>query len=121
MVGLITRWLLTALSLIITAKIVPGIHLRDTMTLFVAALALGLVNAIVRPLLIFFTLPLTLLTLGLFILVINALSFWLAAWFVPGFGVDGFAAAFFGALLMSILSTLFSWLVKPGERKAREG
>lgn len=117
MVGLITRWLLTALALIITAKIVPGIHLRDTVTLFVAALVLGLVNAIVRPLLIFFTLPLTLLTLGLFILVINALSFWIAAYFVPGFEVDGFMPAFLGALLMSVLSTIFNWVVKPGEKK----
>ncbi len=120
MIGLITRWLLTALALIITAKIIPGIHLRDTATLFIAALVLGLVNAIVRPLLILFTLPLTLLTLGLFILVINAVSFGIAAYFVPGFDVDGFMPAFLGALLMSVLSTIFSWVVKPGEKKKKD-
>ncbi|MGH7725528.1 MAG: phage holin family protein [Candidatus Eiseniibacteriota bacterium] len=120
MLGLITRWLLTALALIITAKLVPGIHLRDTTTLFIAALVLGLVNAIVRPILIFFTLPLTLVTLGLFILVINALSFGIAAYFVPGFDVDGFVPAFVGALLMSILSTIFNWIIKPGERKKED-
>jgi putative membrane protein len=120
MIGLITRWLLTALSLIITARIVPGITIADTKTLFVAALVLGLANAIARPILIFFTLPLTLITLGFFILVINAILFWLAASIVPGFDVAGFVPAFVGALLVSILSTIFSWLVKAGEKKRED-
>ena len=120
MFGLITRWLLTALALIITAKIVPGIHFDNTMALFIAALVLGLVNAIVRPILIFFTLPLTLLTLGLFILVINAAAFGLAAYFVPGFDVNGFMPAFLGALLVSILSTIFSWIVRAGDKKRED-
>ena len=120
MLGLITRWLLTALALIITAKIVPGIHLADTQTLFIAALVLGLVNAIVRPLLIFFTLPLTFLTLGLFILVINMATFALAAYFVKGFELSGWVPAFFGSLLVSLLSTLFSAFIKPGEKKKHD-
>jgi putative membrane protein len=120
MFGLITRWLLTALALIITARIVPGIHIDNTMTLFIAALVLGLVNAIVRPLLILFTLPLTVITLGLFILVINALMFLLAAFFVPGFQVDGFLPAFLGALVVSILSTIFSWIVSIGDKKKED-
>ena len=117
MLGLITRWLLTALALIITAKLVPGIHIADTATLFFAALALGLVNAIVRPLLILFTLPLTFLTLGLFILVINMATFALAAYFVPGFDLDGWMPALIGSLLVSLLSTVFSAFIKPGEKK----
>ena len=117
MFGLITRWLLTALALIITAKIVPGIHIANTGTLFIAALVLGLVNAIARPILLLFTLPLTILTLGLFILVINAAMFALAAFFVPGFEVAGFMPAFLGAILVSILSTIFSWIVKAGDKK----
>lgn len=120
MFGLITRWLLTALALIITAKIVPGIHIANTGTLFIAALVLGLVNAIVRPILIFFTLPLTLLTLGLFILIINAAMFALAAYFVPGFDVSGFMPAFLGALLVTILSTVFNMIVRVGDKKKED-
>ncbi len=117
MVGLITRWLLTALAHILTAKIVPGIHIKDITTLFLASLVLGLLNAIVRPLLIFFTLPLTIVTLGLFILVINGFTFWLAAHFVPGFQVEGFLPALLGAIVVSLLSWVFSIFIKAGERK----
>jgi len=117
MFGLITRWLLTALSLILTAKIVPGIHIDNISTLFIAALVLGLINAIVRPLLIFFTLPLTIVTLGLFILLINGFTFWLAARFVPGFNVDGFLPAVLGAIVVSFLSFVFSSFVKMGEKR----
>ena len=118
--GLITRWLLTALALIITAKIVPGIEFSNTMTLFIAALVLGLVNAIVRPILVLLTLPLTILTLGLFILIVNAAAFALTALFVPGFHVASFMSAFLGALLVSILSTVFSWIVKAGDKKRED-
>jgi putative membrane protein len=117
MFGLITRWLLTALSLIITARIVPGIHINDITTLFVAALVLGLLNAIIRPILIFFTLPLTIVTLGLFILVVNGFTFWLAARFVPGFQVDGFLPAVLGAVVVSLLSFVFSSFIKMGEKR----
>ena len=120
MIGLITRWLLTALALIITAKIVPGIEFSNTMTLFIAALVLGLVNAIVRPILVLLTLPLTILTLGLFILIVNAAAFALTALFVPGFHVASFMSAFLGALLVSILSTVFSWIVKAGDKKRED-
>ena len=116
MFGLITRWLLTALSLILATKIVPGIHIASISTLFIAALALGLINAIIRPLLIFFTLPLTIVTLGLFILLINGFTFWLAARFVPGFTVDGFWPAMFGAIVVSFLSWVFSSFIKMGEK-----
>jgi putative membrane protein len=80
----------------------------------VAALALGLVNAIVRPVLILLTLPVTVVTLGLFILVLNGLLFWLVGSFVEGFVVQGFWAGFFGAILFSIVSWLLSALVLKG-------
>ena len=118
MIGLITRWLLTALALILTTKIVPGIQVANITTLFVASLVLGLLNAIVRPILIFFTLPLTIVTLGLFILIINGFTFWLAAHFVPGFHVNNFLAALLGAIVVSLLSFLFSFFIKTGEKLA---
>jgi len=115
MLGLLLRWVLSALALVLTTKIVPGIMLSSLTTLFIAALVLGLVNSIVRPILIFFTLPLTFVTLGLFLLVVNAVTFGLAAWLVPGFTVSGFWAALFGSIVMSLISTVLSMLIKVGD------
>jgi putative membrane protein len=75
MLSFFLRWLITAVSLLITAQIVPGIEIKNFTVALIAAVALGLINAIIRPLLILFTLPLTILTLGLFIFVVNAISF----------------------------------------------
>jgi len=111
-VAFITRWLLSALGLALTAWLVPGIEVHNGTTLFIAALVLGLLNAIVKPLLILFTLPLTILTLGLFLLVINAILFLLAAHLVPGFEVHGFWPAFWGALVLSLISLVLSPLGK---------
>jgi putative membrane protein len=88
----------------LATEIVPGIHAGSTVTVVVAALVLGLINAIVRPVLLVLTLPLTLVTLGLFLFVLNALCLWLTSAIVPGFEVRGFWAAFFGALIVSALS-----------------
>jgi len=120
MLGILIRWALSALALVLTTKIVPGIAVSGFGTLFIAALVLGLVNAIVRPVLIFFTLPLTLLTLGLFLLVVNAITFGLAAWLVPGFQVSGFGAALFGSIVMSILGFVFSMFIKVGDAKKED-
>ena len=117
MFGLITRWLLTALSLILTANMNIGIHFDNVTALFIAALVLGLLNAIVRPILIFFTLPLTIVTLGLFILLINGFTLWLAAHFVRGFHVSGFWPAVLCAVVVSFLSFVFSSFVKMGEKR----
>jgi putative membrane protein len=117
MIGLLIRWVLSALALVLTARLVPGITVVDATALFIAALVLGLVNAIVRPILIFFTLPLTIVTLGLFLFVINAITFGLAAYLVPGFNVAGFGPALLGSIVMSILSFLFSSFVKAGDAK----
>jgi putative membrane protein len=117
MLGLLIRWALSALALVLTTKIVPGIAVDSFGTLLIAALVLGLVNAIVRPILILFTLPLTFLTLGLFLLVVNAITFGLAAWFVPGFGVSGFWAALFGSIVMSLIASVLSMFIKVGDAK----
>ncbi len=100
----VVHWLTVALSLWVATEVVPGIRVRSFAVLAVSALVLGLINACVRPLLVLLTLPITLVTLGLFYLVINGLSFGLAAWLVPGFTVDGLGPATLGALVVSVLS-----------------
>ena len=119
MLGMLIRWMLSALALVLTSKIVPGIAFNDMTALLIAAIVLGLVNAIVRPILVFFTLPITLLTLGLFLLVVNAITFGLAAWLVPGFSVNGFMPALLGSIVMAILSYLFSMFIHVGEEKKK--
>jgi len=117
MLGLIVRWLLSALALFLTAKLVPGIYVSDATALFIAVLVLGLLNAILRPLVNMFTGCLQILTLGLLTLVINAAFFGLAASLVPGFEVRGFWPAFWGAIVMSILSFIFSMFVRLDDKK----
>ena len=97
-------WLLTAVSLFITAYIVPGIVVSGFTAAAVAAVILGLVNAFVKPILVIFTLPLTILTLGLFLLVVNAISLGLVGYFTPGFDVNGFLPAIIGSIVLSIVS-----------------
>ena len=100
--GFITRVLITALGLWLAASVVPGIGVGGWKSLLVAALVLGIVNAIVRPILIILTLPITFFTLGLFLLVVNGLSFAFAAALVPGFHVAGLASAILGALVVTV-------------------
>lgn len=102
---LLTIWLLNALALIAVANFVPGIHVDGFTAALVAAFLLGLVNALIRPLLLLLTLPVTLVTLGLFVFVINGLLFWLVGSVLRGFMVDSFWHGILGALLYS----LFSW------------
>ena len=107
-------WLVNALALIAVAYLMPSITVASFTSALIAALILGLVNAIIKPLLILLTLPVTVVTLGLFIFVINGLLFWLVGSFVPGFIVQGFWAGFIGAILFSIVSWLLSALVLKG-------
>jgi putative membrane protein len=102
--GFLFRVLVNALAIWLATEIVPGIEAPGVTTVVVAALVLGLVNAIVRPVLLVLTLPLTLVTLGLFLFVLNALCLWLTSVVVPGFVVRGFWPAFGGALIVSALS-----------------
>ena len=108
---LLLVWILNAVALLAVAYLFPGVQIQDWKAAAVAALVLGLVNALIKPILVILTLPVTILTLGLFLLVINALLFWAVASFVDGFNVGGFGAAFVGALLYSVISWLLSLLI----------
>src|SRR5204863_1436674 len=107
----LARLVLNGLAIIIAAWLLPGIHLTSTAAALVAGVILGFVNAIIRPVLFFLTLPLTLLTLGLFLFVLNAICFELTAWLVPGFSIDGFRWALIGALVVSIVSWILDALI----------
>jgi len=104
-------WLINALALLVLPYVVPSVRVDSFLTALVAALLLGLVNTLIRPLLVLLTLPVTLVTLGLFVFVINALLFWFVASFVQGFSVGGFGSAFFGAIVYAIISWAASHLV----------
>jgi len=102
----IVRVLVTALALLLAAYIIPGISVTMGAPLLVAALALGIVNAVVRPVLVLITLPLSILTLGLFIFVVNGFLFWFVAQYIDGFQVAGFWSALFGSIIVSIVSSV---------------
>ncbi|MFO7324659.1 MAG: phage holin family protein [Pseudomonadota bacterium] len=104
----LVRLLVNALGLWLAATIVPGIHIDGTGTLILAALVMGIVNALVKPLAVVLTLPITIVTLGIFLLVVNAAMFALVAWILPGFSVSGFWAALFGWLIVSVVSCVAS-------------
>ena len=109
-VFLILHWILAAAILMLVAAIVPGVVVEDLSIAILAALILGVVNAFIKPVFALLTLPITLLTLGLFAFVINALMFMLAAWLVPGFEVAGFLPALLGSLLLSVANGLLNML-----------
>jgi putative membrane protein len=106
------HWLIIALALWVTAYILPGVHIESNQALAIAAIVLGLLNALVRPILTLLTLPITILTLGLFYLLVNGFTFLLASKVVPGFGVSGFWWAVLGALVVSIVSAFVGSFVK---------
>ncbi len=100
----LTHWITIAFALFVCTWVLPGVHLDSLPALLVAALVLGFVNAVVRPILFVLTLPITVFTLGLFYLIVNGLAFWLATALVPGFRVDSLGWAILGALVVSIVS-----------------
>src|SRR5258708_29197616 len=110
------RLILNAVAIIVAAYLIPGISVASPGAALVAALALAIVNAIVRPVLLLLTLPLTILTLRLFIFVVNAICLALVAWLVPGFGVSGFGSALVGAPVISLVSWLLSSLLIDKDR-----
>ena len=109
----ILRWFATSLAVLAASYVIPGIVLSDFGAGIIAALLLGLVNAVLRPLLVILTLPLTILTFGLFLLVVNALLLSLVAYFVDGFFVTNFWAALIGTIFISIVSGIINSLIKP--------
>jgi len=113
MLGFLVRAALVALGLWLASVWVAGVYIDSPSTLILAGLLLGIVNSIVRPIAIVLTLPMTILTLGLFLLVINAGMVAMVAWVLPGMHVAGFWAAFWAAVLVSVVSMLGSWFVGP--------
>ncbi len=101
---LLLRWLLNTLALFVVANVVPNFYYRDWTALAIAALFLGLLNAIVRPILVILTFPLTVVTPGLFLLILNALMLELTAGIVPGFDINGFGWAILGAIVLTLVS-----------------
>jgi putative membrane protein len=102
------RWLATTAAVYITTKLIPGIHADSTGALLGAALLLGIINAFVRPILLLLSIPFILLTMGVFILIINALLLSFVSWAIPPFHVEGFWNAFFGAIVISLVSWILS-------------
>lgn len=109
--GFLVRVLVNAFAIYLIARIVPGITVASVWTALGAGLVLGLINAVVRPILVVLTLPVTLVTLGLFLFVLNGLCLWLSSLLVKGFEVHGFWAAVFGALLVSLVSWMLNVFV----------
>ena len=116
MPGFLLRMAISAFALWIASAIVPGVTIVGTPTLLAAALLLGLVNAVLRPLAILLTLPFTILTLGLFILVVNAAMLGLVAALLDGMTLSGFGAALLGSLVVSFVSSAVSWTIGPSGR-----
>ncbi len=108
---LILNWVLSALALWIVAHVVHGFHVSGVTSALIAALVIGLINATLGAVLKFLTFPLTIITLGIFWLIINAAMIELASAFVSGFKVDSFGAAFWGAIVLSIVNMLLRWIV----------
>ncbi len=112
MIKVIANWILDAVALYVVAYLVPGIHLESFGAALVAIIIIGLLNAIVKPILVLLTLPVTILTLGLFVFIINALMLFVAGSITPGFRVDGFMTAIVGSLLLTVVTMIFHSLVK---------
>lgn len=115
---LLIRWLISAVALMIVAYFIPGFKVNGFIAALIAAAVIGLINATLGLVLKILTFPLTILTLGLFLIVVNAIMLKVAASFVPGFEVHGWWAAFWGALLLSIVSSLLHWVV--GDKRREE-
>jgi putative membrane protein len=113
MIGFILRGVIAALGLWLATRVLSGISINSATTLVFAGLLLGVVNAVIRPITIFLTLPMTIVTLGLFLLVINAAMLGLVALFLPGFQIDGFWTALLGSIIVSLVSWVGSWFVGP--------
>lgn len=111
---LLLRWLLFALAIMLTAWLIPGIEVASFPSALLVAVIMALINIFIRPLIVFITLPINLLTLGLFTLVINALLFMLAGYIAPGFAVDGFLSAFLGSIVLAFLGLIINNITVDG-------
>ena len=116
MIGFLLRAAIVALGLWLATLWVPGVYIDSPTTLLLAGILLGVVNSIIRPIAILLTLPMTIITLGLFLLVINAGMVALVAWMVPGMHVAGFGSAFWASVLVSLTGMVGSWFIGPKGR-----
>ena len=112
MKSFLTRWLVTTIAVAIAERLLGGIYADGWMPLIIAALLLGIINAVIRPVFLLLSLPFILVTLGFFILVVNALMLWIVGGLVRGFHVDGFWTAFFGAIIIGIVNWALSAVFK---------
>ena len=103
-------WLLTAASLMITAQFVPGFKVDSFTAALIASVVLGLVNAFVKPILVVLTLPITFLTFGLFLFVVNAITIWFAGYITPGFDVNGFMPALIGSIVLTVVASVLNFV-----------
>ena len=111
--GFLVRVLISAFSLWVASIVVDGVHFATPSALLWSALLLGIVNAVVRPIFVLLTLPFTIITLGLFLFVVNATMLGIVAWCIDDFSLDGFGAALFGAVIVSLTSMVASWTIGP--------
>ena len=109
MLNLLVRWVLMALAIVLVAVIVPGIQVAGFGAALLAAIVIGIINLFIRPIVMFLSLPVNIVTFGLFTFIINALLLLLAAYIVPGFTVAGFVPALLGSLLLSLFSIVINW------------
>lgn len=107
------HWFITAIAIGVASRVVPGIHVSSLFVLAIAGLVLGAINAVVRPVLVVLTLPITLLTLGIFYFIVNGIAFGLAAALVPGFTAASLGSAIGGALVVGLVSWGLGWLLRP--------
>ena len=110
------NWILSALAVWVVSQFVPGFHVRGAAAALIAALVIGFINATLGLIIKVLTFPLTILTLGIFWFVINALMLELASWFAPGFHIDSFGAAFIGGIILSLVNIIFRWLAGTNRR-----
>ncbi len=114
----VVRWIATGLAIVLTGYLLPGVRWEGAFAVIMAALVLGLLNAVVRPVLIILTLPISFFTLGIFLLFINAFTLWLAVQIVPGFSITG-VSYIWAALLITLISWILNWFMKADERRPR--
>ncbi|MDX2080123.1 MAG: phage holin family protein [Terrimicrobiaceae bacterium] len=119
MAAFVIRWMVTTVAVFLAEKVLPGIHCDSAAALLGASLLLGIINAFVRPVLLLLSLPFIIVTMGLFILVVNALLLWLVSAIIPTFHVEGFWSAFFGAILISVVSWILSSFFRSSDGRIR--
>lgn len=113
---LILRWIINAVALLAITQVLPGFVVENFYYALVAALVLGLINAVIRPVLLILTLPINIITLGLFTFVINALLIWFVSTFIQGFNIDSFLTALAAAILLWAVSVVTNWLIKQAKK-----